>query len=198
MAKKPSEASPPTFFESPRAFRAWLVKNHLSSQSLLVGFHKVHKTREGAKTLTWPESVAEALCFGWIDGVRKSLGPDAYMIRFARRRPKSNWSAINIRLVAELEDKGLMMAAGRVAFEARPHKTGPKAKGYTYRRREAEFDAACTREFKKHEKAWEFFVVQAPSYQGLVTWWVMQAKKDETKQRRLAKLIAFSAKRKRL
>jgi len=198
MAKKPSEPAPPTFFESPRAFRAWLVKNHQKSASLLVGFHKVHRAREGVQTLSWPESVAEVLCFGWIDGVRKSLGPDAYTIRFTPRRPKSNWSAINIRLFAELEEKGLMMAPGRLAFDARPHKTGPKAKGYTYQRREAEFDATCTREFKKHKTAWEFFLAQAPSYRGLVTWWVMQAKKDETKQRRLAKLIAFSSNGKRL
>jgi len=195
--KKPTPPNA-TFFESPLAFRRWLAKNHRSKRELLVGFHKVHLARGGAQTLTWQESVAEAICFGWIDGVRKSLGADAYTIRFTPRRPRSNWSAVNIRLVAQLEGRGLMKPAGRQVFEARLHKTGPMAKGYTYRVRAAELDEASKREFKKQRDAWSFFVDQAPSYQKLVSWWVMQAKKPETKQRRLGKLIEFSANRKRL
>ncbi|MGH7242681.1 MAG: YdeI/OmpD-associated family protein [Phycisphaerales bacterium] len=198
MAKKAKNSAKPWFVESARAFRAWLEQNHASETELLVGFHKAHKARAGAKTMSWPESAAEALCFGWIDGVRKSLGADRYTIRFTPRRATSGWSAVNIRLFAELDAKKLVTPAGRTAFEARPHKTGPKAEGYTYTQREAEFDQIRLREFKKQRAAWAFFIEQAPSYQKLARWWVMQAKQEETRQRRLAKLISFSAAGKRV
>ena len=184
-----------TFFESPAQFHEWLKKNHAKARELLVGFHKTHT---GRPTMTWPQSVAEALCFGWIDGIRKRLDADRYTIRFTPRRAGSNWSAINIRMIAELEASGRMTNAGRKAFEARPHKTGPKAKGYSYERRSAAFDAKRLKAFKRDRDAWKFFEAQPPGYRRTLTWWVMSAKQEETKDSRLARLMKASAARKRV
>jgi uncharacterized protein YdeI (YjbR/CyaY-like superfamily) len=184
----------PVFFESPREFRGWLKKHHARARELLVGFHKRHT---GQPTMTWPESVAEALCFGWIDGVRKRLDDSRYTIRFTPRR-KGAWSAINVRMVAQLESDGHMTNAGRAAFEARPHKTGPKAKGYSYERRAAEFDAARLQAFKRQRAAWTFFQAQPPGYRKTAAWWVMNAKRERTMDTRLARLIKASAARTRL
>jgi uncharacterized protein YdeI (YjbR/CyaY-like superfamily) len=186
------------YFESPAAFRRWLKANHTRAKELLVGFHKAHRARSGVRTLTWPQSVAEALCFGWIDGKLKSVDADRYTIRFTPRRKDSKWSAVNVRMMAMLEASGRMTAAGRAAFESRPHKTGPLARGYTTPRRTGVLDAPSVRAFKTNPAAWAFFDSQPGGYKGATAWWVIQAKKEETKQRRLAKLIALSADRKRL
>ena len=183
------------FFESPAEFRAWLKKNHKGASDLIVGFHKTHT---GRPTMTWPQSVAEALCFGWIDGIRRRLDAERYTIRFTPRRAGSAWSAINIRMIAELEAAGRMTDTGRKAFEARPHKTGPKAKGYSYERRSAVFDAKRLKAFKRERDAWKFFEAQPPGYRRNATWWVMSAKQEATKDARLARLMRASAARKRL
>jgi uncharacterized protein YdeI (YjbR/CyaY-like superfamily) len=193
--------SDPQFFPSAAEFRAWLKANHADAQDVLVGYVKMHvKDRRGADSasMTWPESVAEALCYGWIDGIRKSLGAERYTIRFTPRRNGSKWSAVNIRLMAALEAAGRMTDSGRAAFEVRPHKTGPLANGYTAQKKNAELDATRLREFRKHKKAWEFFGAQPPGYRRSMAWWVMQAKQEETRARRLAKLIELSEAGKRL
>jgi uncharacterized protein YdeI (YjbR/CyaY-like superfamily) len=188
----------PRYFETPAEFRAWLQANHATAAELLVGFHKVHTHSRDRRCITWPQSVAEALCFGWIDGLRRRLDDERYTIRFTPRRKGSVWSAINIRMIATLETAGRMTPAGRAAFDARPHKTGPQAQGYTYQRRNATLPAPFLREFKKNKTAWAFFRAQPPGYRGLVSWWVTSAKQEATRQRRLARLIETSAGGKRL
>ena len=154
------------YFESSAAFRAWLKKNGAKAPELNVGFVKRHAVASGnGKSMTWPESVAEALCFGWIDGVRWRVDEERYAIRFSPRRAGSKWSAINVRMVKELEAAGRMTAAGRAVFEARKHR-----EGYTYEVRAAEMDAAAVRVIKKSKKAWEFLEEQPPHYRKLVAW----------------------------
>mgnify|MGYP002622835965 CR=1 FL=1 len=182
----------PQFFSSPGAFRAWLKKNHKKAPEVIVGYYKKHT---GKPSLTWPESVAEALCYGWIDGIRRSLDGERYTIRFTPRRPKSIWSAVNIRMVAELEAAGRMTAAGRAVFNARPN---PESKGYTAEKKDLALDATSVRTFKKKKAAWEFFEDQPPGYRKKVVWWIMSAKKVETRERRLKMLIDASAAKKRL
>lgn len=194
-------ASETYFFQSAAAFRAWLKANHATTPEVIVGYHKVHMTtpRGGpAASMTWAESVAEALCYGWIDGVRRRLDDERYTIRFTPRRPGSKWSAVNIRLMAELEATGRMTPAGRTAFEARPHKSGPLSEGYKAQKKDAELDGALMREFKTHKKAWAFYQAQPQGYQRGAAWWVMQAKQEETRARRLAKLIEVSDRGERL
>ena len=182
----------PHFFETPAAFRAWLGKHHRSAAELYVGFIRKHT---GKPSLTWPESVAEALCFGWIDGIRSRLDDERYVIRFTPRRPDSKWSAVNIRLVEQLEAAGRMTNAGRAAFEARPD---PGSKGYSAQKKDGSLDAARLRAFKNHRVAWAFFEAQPPGYRKAAAWWVMQAKQEATRNRRLEKLVATSAESKRL
>jgi uncharacterized protein YdeI (YjbR/CyaY-like superfamily) len=149
----------PTFFATPDEFRAWFEKHHGEANELLVGFHK---KGSGRPSITWPESVDQALCFGWIDGVRKSLGETSYTIRFTPRKPRSNWSAINVKRVAELARLGLMRPAGSEAFEARAEeRTGI----YAYENRHAAaLDPAKERQFRADKKAWEFFQAQPAGY----------------------------------
>jgi uncharacterized protein YdeI (YjbR/CyaY-like superfamily) len=177
----------PRFFATPQSFRDWLKKNHLTKRELLVGFYKVGS---GKPSITWPQSVDEALCFGWIDGVRRSLGDEAYTIRFTPRRATSIWSAINVKRVAELEKLGQMTSAGRRAFEARtPARTGV----YSFERRSA---AQLSREetalLRRHAKAQAFFDAQAPWYRRATLHWIVSAKKPETRARRLQQLIKDS------
>ena len=182
----------PRFFTSPSEFRKWLEKNHATAGELVVGFHR---KATGKPTLTWPESVAEALCFGWIDGIRRRLDEERYTIRFTRRRPGSSWSAINLKMMAALEAEGRMTAAGLAVFEGRKDKQSP---GYSYERREAAFDAPRRKTFQKHKAAWAFFAAQPPGYRRTLTYWVMSAKQEDTRDRRLAKLIESSAANKRI
>lgn len=181
-----SNQTPPRFFKAPAAFRAWLKKHHKTKDELLVGYYKKHT---GKPSMTWPESVAEALCFGWIDGIRRRVDDEAYTIRFTPRRKGSVWSAVNVKLMAELEAAGKMTAAGRAIFKARPDPDHP---GYSYETRDSELDAGRLRAFKKHKAAWKFYSSQAPSYQRTACHWVMSAKREETRDRRLAKLIEAS------
>lgn len=178
----------PTYFATPAAFRTWLEKNHATAPELLVGFHK---TGSGKPSMTWPESVDEALCFGWIDGVRRSLGAEAYTIRFTPRRPTSIWSAINVAKVEALRQSGKMRPAGEAAFAKR---TAEKTGVYSFERdKAAVLSAAQKARLAANPKAQAWFEAQAPSYQRAAIHWVTSAKQEETRSRRLAELIRDSA-----
>ena len=177
----------PTFFAKQSDFRKWLQKNHKKETELLVGFYKVGS---GKPSLTWSQSVDEALCFGWIDGVRKSIDKDSYQIRFTQRKPTSIWSAINIKKIGELTKQGLMQAAGHASFEKRIES---KSKIYSYEKDEAKFNRDFQKHFKANKKAWKYFQSIAPSYRKVSTHWVMSAKQESTKRKRLNELIADSA-----
>ncbi|HML24860.1 MAG TPA: YdeI/OmpD-associated family protein [Aggregatilinea sp.] len=181
-----------TFFETPDDFRAWLDANHDSVTELWVGYYK---KGTGKPSMTWPESVDQALCYGWIDGIRKSVDDESYTNRFTPRRPGSNWSEVNIKRVEELSAQGLMQPAGLRAFEARDH---GKRQQYSYEARHRDLDPALEAQFRSNEPAWAFFQSQAPSYRKVVTGWVMSAKRDETRQKRLAELIDVCASGERL
>jgi uncharacterized protein YdeI (YjbR/CyaY-like superfamily) len=178
----------PAFFATPEEFGAWLEEHHETATELLVGFHK---KASGKPSMTWPESVEQALRFGWIDGVRRSLGEDAYTIRFTPRKATSNWSAINVAKVEELEQRGLMAPAGLKAYEARrPERTGV----YSFERSEAaalpdEFE----RRFQANPGAWDWFAARPPGYRRTATHWVVSAKRADTRERRLQQLIDCSA-----
>lgn len=190
-AAKPSEA--PTFFSTPAKFRAWLEKHHQDREALWVGFYK---TKSGKPSITWPESVDQALCFGWIDGIRKTIDDVSYKIRFTPRTPRSNWSTINIGRVAELERQALMMPAGRTAFAKRAD-----ARSAIYadeQRKTAELAPDQEAQLRANAKAWSFFQAQAPWYRRTVAHWIVSAKKEETKQKRLAQLIEDSAHNRRI
>ncbi len=145
--------------------------------------------------MTWPQSVDEALCFGWIDGVRRSIDKDSYCNRFTPRTPTSTWSAINIKKVRELIKNGLMQPAGLAAFKLRKdHKSGI----YSYEREVLNLSPEFVRKFKANKKAWDFFTTQAPSYQKVIIHWIMTAKQDVTRLTRLDKAISASSASKRL
>jgi uncharacterized protein YdeI (YjbR/CyaY-like superfamily) len=177
----------PIFFKSPDEFRAWLEKNHRTAAEVIVGYYKVGT---GKPSLTWSQSVDQALCFGWIDGVRHGIDAERYCMRFTPRRPRSNWSAINIAKVAALRKAGLMRPAGIAAFEARDKSQA----GYSIKGRPDAFPAAYERRFKRHRKAWSYFSSQSPSLQRNAIFWVTSAKHDDTRKRRLETLIADCAK----
>lgn len=183
----------PKFFATPAAWRAWLAKNHDKTSELLVGFYK---KGSGKPSITWPESVDEALCYGWIDGVRKSLGEAAYTIRFTPRRPTSNWSAVNVRRVGVLTKEGRMTPAGLAAFAAR--KAG-KTATYGYEQSHTpKLPRALESKFRAKANAWGFFSEQPPGYRRSCLRWIAGAKKEETRERRLAILIKLSARGERL
>ncbi len=182
----------PTFFATPADFRRWFAKNAATKAELLVGFHK---KGSGKPSITWPESVDEALCVGWIDGVRRSIDDTSYTIRFTPRRPGSAWSAINIAKVKELTAAGRMKPAGLAAFAARDARDA----GYSYQQlTTAPFSPEQEKRFRRDAKAWRFFSAQPPGYRRVATYWVASAKKEETRERRLAILIADSAAGRRL
>lgn len=177
----------PIFFASPAHFRRWLQANGHESDELLVGFYK---KSSGKPSITWPEAVDEALCFGWIDGVRHSLDADDYTVRFTPRKPKSQWSAVNIRRVQELAKSGRMQPPGLQAFK------GAEAQERTYsyeQRNESCFTKEQERAFQTNRAAWEFLQSQPPWYRRTATFWVVSAKKEETRQKRLDTLISDSA-----
>ena len=176
-----------TFFSTPAAFRQWLQTHAAQATELLVGFHKVGS---GRPCMTWSESVDEALCFGWIDGVRKSINKESYQIRFTQRKPTSIWSAINIKKVEELTKQGLMQPAGLASFEKRVES---RSKIYSYEKDEAELTQSFKKQFKANKKAWNYFQALAPSYKKVSTHWVMRAKQEATRLKRLKELIADSA-----
>jgi uncharacterized protein YdeI (YjbR/CyaY-like superfamily) len=175
------------FFPTPADFRAWLSDHHDSADELWVGLYKKFT---GRPSITWPESVEEALCFGWIDGVRRTVDEDAYMIRFTPRRAGSNWSAVNAATAERLIAEGRMTPAGRRAFDARdPAETRRDASTRTA----AALSPAQEAEFHRHTEAWAFWDSQPPGYRRQATRWVVGAKREETRARRLATLIADSA-----
>lgn len=165
------------------AFRKWLEKNHDKEKELLVGFYKV---TSGKQSITWPESVDEAICFGWIDGVRKSIDEESYSVRFTPRKPTSIWSAINIRKVEELTQKELMHPAGLAAFTKRKEN---KSRIYSYEKEAENLSEEFLKKFKANKKAWNYFKSMAPSYQRTAIHLVMNAKQEITKMKRLDELI---------
>jgi uncharacterized protein YdeI (YjbR/CyaY-like superfamily) len=180
------------FFRSSSEFRTWLEKNHGNAPELWLGFYR---TRSGKGGITYREALDQALCFGWIDGIRKGLDDISYTTRFTPRRRKSNWSLVNIDRVRYLRKRGLMKPAGLKAFEQRDE---AKARKYSYEQRFPKLDRASESKFKANSKAWEFFKSQPESYKRTATWWVMSAKRQETRSRRLATLIDDSHKELRL
>jgi uncharacterized protein YdeI (YjbR/CyaY-like superfamily) len=182
----------PVFFETPAAFRRWLVRNHATADVLWVGYHK---KGSGMPSITWPESVDQALCFGWIDGIRKSIDDSRYTIRFTPRKRGSVWSSINIKRVRALIALGLMQPAGRTAYQARKlNKSGI----YSYEQRSVDLPPPCDRLLKRNKRAWKFYQEQLASYRKAVSWWIVSAKKDETRLKRLEKLAAYSAQGQRI
>jgi uncharacterized protein YdeI (YjbR/CyaY-like superfamily) len=173
----------PTFFAAPDDFRRWLEAHHADRSELLVGFYKVGS---GRHSLTWPQSVDEALSFGWIDGVRRRLDDVTYTIRFTPRKATSTWSAVNIKRARELIAEGRMQPAGLAAFEARRE---DRSGTYSYENRPHELGPVYEPEIRSNRAAWTFFSAQPPSYQRAAIWWVISAKKEETRRRRLAQLI---------
>jgi uncharacterized protein YdeI (YjbR/CyaY-like superfamily) len=182
----------PRFFSTPAAWRAWLEKHHAKQKELLVGFYKKDS---GKPSITWPESVDGALCFGWIDGVRRRIDDVSYSIRFTPRRPRSVWSAVNIKRVEELTRDGLMQPAGAKAFEARLE---DRSRIYAFEQQLVKFDSTQEKQFRANPAAWKFFQAQPPSYRQVLTWWVISAKREQTRASRLATLIENSAQNRRL
>ncbi len=169
------------------AFHKWLLKNHATASELWVGYYKIGS---GKKNMTWPESVDEALCFGWIDGIRKSIDEHSYMNRFTPRKATSVWSAINIQKVETLKAQGRMHPAGLAIYEQRKEN---KSKIYAYENEAIGFSPAYEKLFKANKKAWAYFQQLAPSYKKVSIRWIMQARQEATQQKRLAALIKDSA-----
>ena len=181
-----------TYFRTPGDLRRWFRANHAKALELWVGFHK---RDSGKPSITWPESVDEALCVGWIDGIRKSLGPESYTIRFTPRRKGSIWSAVNIARVKVLTEEKRMRPTGLTAHAARlENKSGI----YAYEQRRDRLEEPYAGILKKNRTASEFFEAQPPGYRKLMGWWIVSAKKEETRMDRLNKLIEASAKGKRI
>jgi len=182
----------PKFFASPAEFRDWLRRNHATAPELLVGFHKKDS---GTKSITWPEAVDAALCYGWIDGVRRSLDGRRYTIRFTPRKPGSVWSSVNIRRAEALIADGEMRKAGVLAFDAREAK---KSSVYSYEQKNVQITGQYRRRLREHATAWHFFEARPASYRRAAAWWVMSAKRESTRLDRLEKLIASSLQERRL
>lgn len=176
----------PMFFKSGHMFRKWLEAHHCNKSELLVGFYKI---ASGKPSMTWPESVDEALCFGWIDSVRKTIDSESYSIRFTKRRPNSIWSNVNVAKVESLIAAGRMTEAGLERFAARRvDKTGV----YSFEQKGIELDAASQAVFKENLAAWEFFEAQSAAYRKKAVWWVSSAKRPSTRSARLQALIEAS------
>ncbi|HEV2036207.1 MAG TPA: YdeI/OmpD-associated family protein [Candidatus Dormibacteraeota bacterium] len=181
------------FFETPDEFRDWLAKNHATATEIGV---VLHRKASGKPTMTWSDAVDQALCFGWIDSIARRLDETSRVQRFTPRKPKSNWSAVNIKKVGELTAKGLMTPAGLAAFARREE---ARSGVYSYENRHlAALDPEREARFRADAGAWEFFSKQPPSYRQTSIYWVMNAKRDETRSTRLARLIEVSAGGRRL
>jgi uncharacterized protein YdeI (YjbR/CyaY-like superfamily) len=181
-----------TYFRTPADLRRWFRASHAMAAELWVGFYK---RRSGKPSVTWPESVDEALCVGWIDGIRKSLDADRYTIRFTPRRKGSIWSAVNIGRVKALTADTRMQPAGAKAFAARlENKSGI----YSYEQRRDRLEEPYAGLLKKNKAAWTFFEAQPPSYRKVIGWWVVSAKREETRLQRLKRLIEACARGERL
>ncbi|MCC6804652.1 MAG: YdeI/OmpD-associated family protein [Anaerolineae bacterium] len=175
------------FFETADAWRAWLEAHHDTETEVMVGFYRKDS---GRQSVTYPEAVEQALCFGWIDGVRRSIDDLSYANRFTPRKPKSNWSQVNIRHVERLTAAGLMHEAGLKAFNERDPE---KQNRYSFERENGQLDPAYEAQFRANEKAWAHFMSRPPSYRKPAIWWVMSAKQEATRLKRLATLIDDSA-----
>ncbi|MFI5170869.1 MAG: YdeI family protein [Chitinophagales bacterium] len=180
------------FFTTGSEFRKWLIKHHNREQALLVGFYKVSS---GKLSITWAQAVDQALCFGWIDGITKSIDEESYCIRFTPRKNTSNWSIINIKKVEEFIKTGLMSPAGLKAFNSRKEKsTGV----YAHEKESIILNPNYVSQFKKHKRAWTFFISQRPSYKKAMMHWIMNAKQEKTRLIRLEKTIKMSDEQKRI
>lgn len=183
----------PRYFDTPEAFRAWLRQHAATSTALVVGFHK---RGSGTASMSWPESVDEALCVGWIDGVRQRIDDTRYQIRFTPRKPGSTWSAVNIERVRVLSEQGRMLPAGLAAFALRQE---ARSRTYAYEQRQAAaLDPEHEARFRREAAAWAFFERQAPSWRHKVVWGVVSAKLPATRERRLQQLIAACAEQRRI
>ena len=182
----------PTFFRTPAELRKWFRSHHATAKELWVGFYKVGT---GKQSITWSEAVDEALCFGWIDGIRKKVDAESYTNRFTPRRPQSTWSAVNIRRIKALTAEKRMQAPGLKAFASRRES---KSGTYSYEQRRPEFDEPYLSALRANKAAYEFFQAQPPGYRKLAVWFVMSAKLEATREKRLARVIADSARGKRL
>jgi uncharacterized protein YdeI (YjbR/CyaY-like superfamily) len=182
----------PTFFATPSEFRRWLQKHHADRPELLVGFYKIGS---GRPSMTWSESVDQALCFGWIDGVRRRIDNESYSIRFTPRKSGSIWSAINIRKVAELTKNGLMRPAGLTAYDKRKE---DRSRIYSYENVPAKLSPEYEKKFRANKRAWTFFHAQAPSYKNVIIHRIMNAKQEKTRLSRLEQAIKTSEQEKRI
>ena len=183
---------PPTFFATPADLRRWFAENHATDRELLVGFYKKDS---GAPSITWQESVDEALCVGWIDGVRRRVDDRSYTIRFTPRKTSSIWSAVNIARIAVLTAENRMQSAGLQAFAARKE---DRCGIYSYEQRRDHFDPPHEALFNRHPAAWDFFLEQPPGYRRKVIWLVISAKREGTRLKRLQQLIAACAQGQRI
>lgn len=174
------------YFSTPADFRRWLLDNHSTEKELLVGFYKVDS---GKPSMKWSESVDEALCFGWIDGVRKSVDDKRYTIRFTPRRATSIWSAINLKKMKLLIRKGLVLPAGLAVYNKRKKE---KTNIYSHENDLRKLNPRYEKQFRSSKKAWNFFISSAPSYQRVCIHWIMSAKQEETQKSRLQKLMESS------
>jgi uncharacterized protein YdeI (YjbR/CyaY-like superfamily) len=184
----------PVFFDTPEALRAWFAAQHTTAPEIVLGFFK---KGSGQRGVSYAEALDEALCYGWIDGVRKRLDDARFTIRFTPRRPGSIWSAVNIKRAEELAAQGRLQPAGLAAFNAR---AAARERQYSYEAgaAERELDEASRATFMAQPAAWAFFEAQPASYRRVASWWVVSAKRPETRQRRLTTLIEASAAGQRL
>lgn len=180
------------FFSTQKHLRKWFEKNYKKEKELLAGFYKVSS---GKPSVTWSQSVDEALCFGWIDGIRKSIDKESYCIRFTPRNPKSNWSAVNIQKVEELIKLGLMKPEGLKAFTLRKES---KSKVYSYENPVVQLDKSFEKKFRSNKQAWQFYQSVTPTYRKVTTRWVMSAKQETTRLKRLEELIRDCAEGKKI
>jgi uncharacterized protein YdeI (YjbR/CyaY-like superfamily) len=182
----------PVYFKTTGDFRKWLNRNYDKAAELLVGFYKVKSNQQ---SITWSESVDQALCFGWIDGVRRSIDGERYCIRFTPRKATSTWSAININKVKDLSARGLMHPAGISAFEKRKEN---KSRIYSYEKETVTLPDKLENIFKSNKKAWQFFSKMPASYKRPAIHWVMSAKREDTRQKRFNELVTDSEKEKKI
>ena len=176
----------PREFRTPASFRSWLKKNHACSSELIVRLYRAHAAGKG---ITYAQALDEALCFGWIDGVRRSFDTDSFTTRFSPRRPRSIWSNVNVQHVQRLIKEGRMAKPGLAAFDARDKKrTGI----YSFEQRPSELSPALGKKFRAQKKAWAHFQSRPPWYKRVSIFWVMSAKREETRDKRLGVLIACS------
>lgn len=177
----------PQFFATPAAWRSWLERHHAEQSEIVLGYYKKDS---GKQSITWPQSVDVALCFGWIDGIRRKLDDISYSVRFTPRKPRSIWSAVNSKRVEELTRQGLMHPAGIKAFEARREE---RSGIYAFEQKAIQFEKSHEQRFRADALAWKFFSSQPPWYQRTATWWVISAKREETREKRFATLMKDSA-----